>query len=201
MTLPRDKIPQADPEAGEDHPMAGTTNVTKLAGKATTLAAETVRKVAEQNAAQVEKAIETGAANTLNTLEKTPMDQMTQTADTMQKGAEDVAEFGRGNVEAFTKATQTYMAGLQDLSRQAFSMMQGFGEQSIENAKALSSVRSLKEAAELNTAFVKSAMEKSVSETTKLNEAAFKLAEQASAPIAARWTLAMEKMTKPAIRM
>ncbi|MBO1079724.1 phasin family protein [Roseomonas haemaphysalidis] len=181
--------------------MAGTTNVTKLAGKATTLAAETVRKVAEQNAAQVEKAIETGAANTLNTLEKTPMDQMTQTADTMQKGAEDVAEFGRGNVEAFTKATQTYMAGLQDLSRQAFSMMQGFGEQSIENAKALSSVRSVKEAAELNTAFLKSAMEKSVSETTKLNEAAFKLAEQASAPIAARWTLAMEKMTKPAIRM
>jgi hypothetical protein len=181
--------------------MAGTTNVTKLAGKATTLAAETVRKVAEQNSAQVEKAIEAGAVNTLNALEKTPVDQMTQTAETMQKGAEDVAEFGRGNVEAFTKATQTYMAGMQDLSRQAFAMMQGFGEQSIETAKAMSLVKSLKEAAELNAAFVKSTMEKSVSETAKLNEAAFKLAEQASAPIAARWTLAIEKMTKPAIRM
>jgi phasin family protein len=181
--------------------MAGTTNVTKLAGKATEIAAETVRKVAEQNAAQVEKVIETATAQTHKALETTTMDQMTNATAGMQKSAEDVAEFGRGNMEAFTKASQTYFAGLQDLSRQAFAMMQGLSEQSVENAKALSSVKSLREAAELNAAFVKSTMEKSVAETAKLNEAAFKLAEQASAPLAARWTLALEKMTKPAIRM
>ncbi|MDB5370365.1 MAG: phasin [Roseomonas sp.] len=181
--------------------MAGTTNVTKLAGEATALTAEAVRKVAAHNAAQVKKAADTGAAKTPAALENTSMDQMTKMTDGLQKTTEDAVEFNRGNIEAFTKAAQTYMAGLQDLSRQAFAMMQGFGEQAVENTKALSTMKSLKEAAELQTGFARSTLEKSVAEATKLNEAAFKLAEQAAAPLAARWTLAMEKMAKPIARI
>jgi phasin family protein len=181
--------------------MAGTTNVTNLVGDTAKITKQAVRKVAEDNAAQVEKLLEAGPAQPQTVLETTPpMDQMTQTSASLHKGTEDAVEFGRGNLEAFTKATQTYISGLQDLSRQAFALAQGMGEQAAENARALANVRSLKEAAELNTTFLRSAMEKSVSETTKLNEAAFKLAEQAAAPIAARWTLAMEKVTKSAPR-
>jgi hypothetical protein len=51
---------------------------------------------------------------------------------------------------------------------------------------------------ELQTTFAKSQMEKGMAEATKLNEAAFKLAEQSSAPIAARMTLAMERIARPA---
>ena len=40
-------------------------------------------------------------------------------------------------------------------------------------------------------------MEKSMSETAKLNEAAIKLVEQVAQPVAARMTVAMEKMAKP----
>jgi len=185
--------------------MASTTNVTKLAGGAkgdAKLIGQMARKVADQNAAQVEKVLETGPANTHTALETTPhMDQMTQASESFTKGAEDVMDFGRGNIEAFTKATQTYMAGLQDLSRQAFALYQGMGEQAVENARALTSVKSLREAAELNTTFLRSTMEKSVSETARLNEAAFKLAEQSAAPLAARWTMALEKMTKAAPRI
>ncbi len=36
-----------------------------------------------------------------------------------------------------------------------------------------------------------------MSETAKLQEAAFKLAEQVAQPVAARMTAAMERMTKP----
>jgi hypothetical protein len=182
--------------------MAATTNVTKLAGGATKLIGQMAQKVADQNAAQVEKVLETGPALTHTALETTPhMDQMTQVTENFSKGAEDAMEFGRGNVEAFTKATQAYMAGLQDLSRQAFALYQGMGEQAVENARALSSVKSLREAAELNTTFLRTTMEKSVSETARLNEAAFKLAEQSAAPLAARWTMALEKMTKAAPRL
>ena len=186
--------------------MAGTTNVTKLTGGAkagaTKLIGQVARRVAEENAAQVEKVIETSPAQTQTALETTPqMDQMTQASENFTKGAEDAIEFGRGNIEAFTKATQTYMAGLQDLSRQAFALYQGMGEQAVENARALTSVKSLREAAELNTTFLRTAMEKSVSETARLNEAAFKLAEQSAAPLAARWTTALEKMTKAAPRI
>ncbi|WP_241749691.1 phasin family protein [Teichococcus aerophilus] len=189
---------------GEDDPMAGTTNVTKLAGKATSATTETVRKAALQSVAhvpQVPAPAPIPAISHAATENKTMSDQMTKMTDGMQKSTEDAVEFGRGNFEAFTKATQAYVTGLQDLSRQAFAMAQGFGEQAVENAKALSSVKSLKEASELQASFARSAIEKSVAETTKLNEAAFKLAEQASAPLAARWTLAVEKFTKAAPRV
>jgi len=184
--------------------MAGTTNVTKLAGKATSATTETVRQAALQTVAHVPQVPAPAPVPAIPhaALEnKTMSDQMTKMTDGVQKSAEDAVEFGRGNFEAFTKATQAYVTGLQDLSRQAFAVAQGFGEQAVENAKALSSVKSLKEASELQATFARSAIEKSVAETTKLNEAAFKLAEQASAPLAARWTLAVEKFTKAAPRV
>ncbi|KAA2212319.1 phasin family protein [Pseudoroseomonas oryzae] len=126
------------------------------------------------------------------------MDQATRTADGFYKATEEAMEFGRGNVEAFTKATQTYMTGMQELSKQAFTVMQSLNEQALQNAKALAAVKSLRDAMEMQANFAKSQLEKGVAEATKLNEAAFKLAEQSSAPIAARMTLAMERLARPA---
>ncbi|PWC27896.1 phasin family protein [Teichococcus aestuarii] len=137
------------------------------------------------------------AAQTRTAMEKT-MDQTTRSTEGLYKATEDAMEFGRGNMEAFSKATQAYVSGLQDLSKQAFAVMQAMNEHAMQNAKAVASAKSLKEAAELQTTFAKAQLEKSMSEATRLNEAAFKLAEQASAPIAARMTLAMERMTRPA---
>lgn len=181
--------------------MAGTTNVTKLAGKATSATTGTAPKAPQQAPEAPATTSETEAVTPHTALENTSVDQLTKTTEGFYKSAEDAVEFGRGNFEAFTKATQAYVTGLQDLSRQAFAVAQGFGEQAVENAKALASVKSLKEAADLQAGFVRTSLEKSVAETTKLNEAAFKLAEQASAPIAARWTLAVEKFTKSAPRV
>ncbi|MFC3125848.1 phasin family protein [Pseudoroseomonas globiformis] len=126
------------------------------------------------------------------------MDQATRTVDGFNKAAEEAMEFGRGNLEAFTKATQTYMSGMQELSRQAFAVMQGLNEQALQNARAMTSVKSLKEAAEMQVTFTKAQLERSMTEATKFNEAAFKLAEQSSAPIAARMTLAVERLARPA---
>ncbi len=142
------------------------------------------------------RTIATSAAQTRTAMEKS-MDQITRGTEGFYKATEEAVEFGRGNLEALTKATQTYITGLQDLSKQAFAVMQGLNEQAVANAKALSSVKSLKEAAELQTGFAKLQLEKSIAEATKLNEAAFKLAEQSSAPIAARMTLAVEKFSRP----
>lgn len=125
------------------------------------------------------------------------MDKATIKADGFYKAAEEAMEFGRGNVEALTKATQTYMSGMQELSKQAFAVMQALNEQAMQNAKALATVKSLKEAAEMQAGFAKAQMEKGMAEATKLNEAAFKLAEQSSAPIAARMTMAMERLARP----
>ncbi|MCI0752938.1 phasin family protein [Teichococcus vastitatis] len=185
------------------------TNAPKPAKPKITPAPEALQAVVEETKVLIEQAssnatpptmpktLQTGAEQSRTATERS-MDQATRTADGFRKATEEAMEFSRGNVEALTKATQTYMSGMQELSKQAFAVMQAMNEQALQNAKALATVKSLRDAMELQTTFAKSQMEKGMAEATKLNEAAFKLAEQSSAPIAARMTLAMERIARPA---
>jgi phasin family protein len=157
---------------------------------------QAVSKVAEEAAAQAQKVITDGAAQARVAMEKN-MDQMTKGAESIFKAAEEAADFGRGNVEAFTKAAQTWASGSQDLARQYMALAQGLTDHALEGAKALSGVKSVNEAAELQAKFAKAALEKMVAEGTKLQEASVKLAESAFAPVNARFTVAMEKLAKP----
>lgn len=138
-------------------------------------------------------------ARTAQNLMENTMQQANKATETMMKAAEEAAEFGRGNVEAFTKATQIYVAGMQDLGKQTFAMVQGLTDHAIEGAKALSGVKSLHEAAQIQSNFARAALEKSVTETAKLGEQALKLTEQAVAPITARFTVATEKLARAPI--
>jgi phasin family protein len=157
---------------------------------------QAVSKVAEEAAAQAQKVMTDGAAQARVAMEKN-MEQMTKGAESIFKAAEEAADFGRGNVEAFTKAAQTWASGSQDLARQYMALAQGLTDHALEGAKALSGVKSVNEAAELQAKFAKAALEKMVAEGTKLQEASVKLAESAFAPVNARFTVAMEKLAKP----
>lgn len=143
------------------------------------------KKITEESATQARVVMEKG------------MEQMTKTAEGFFKAAEEAAEFGRGNLEAMTKAAQTLTVGLQDIGKQVFAVSQALTDQALENAKALTSVRSLKEATDIQTAFARASLERAMAETARLQEATFRLAEQTSAPITARVTLAVEKFGKP----
>jgi phasin family protein len=149
-----------------------------------------------QGSAQAKKMIETSAEQARAAMEKS-MEQATKAGEGFFKFAEEAAEFGRGNFEAFTKASQALTVGLQDLGRQYFAVAQGLSDQALENARALAAVKSVKEAADLQTAYAKAAFERSVAETVKLNEASYRLAEQAFAPLAARASVAAEKLGRP----
>ena len=153
---------------------------------------ETATAAATETANEINQ--ETAQVRT--TMEKT-MDQATKTVESFTKAAEDAAAFGRGNIEAFTQSAQVYMAGVQDLGKQALALVQGLTEHSIEGAKALGQVKSLKEAADIQTTYARAAVEKSLAEGAKLQEQAVKLVEAAVAPLAARVTVAVEKFGKP----
>lgn len=149
------------------------------------LVAETAQAAASRPAAAVPAQARVAMEN--------GMEQVSKTTGGLFKAAEEAAEFGRGNVEAVAKATQVYVAGVQDLGKQAMAVFQGLTDQAVEGAKALSTVRSLKEAAEIHATLTRSAIERSITETAKLQEAALKLAEQSFAPLSARMTIAVEK--------
>lgn len=152
--------------------------------------------VASAQGAQAKKIVEDGAAQARVAMEK-GMEQMTKQAEGFFKAAEEAAEFSRGNLEAMTKSAQLMTVGMQDLGKQVFAVTQALTDHALESAKALAAVKSLKEAADIQAAFAKASMERSMSEAAKLQEATFRLAEQASAPITARVTLAVEKFGKP----
>jgi phasin family protein len=114
------------------------------------------------------------------------------------KTAEELVAFSQGNVEAIVKSGQVWAAGVQDISKQLAATAQSSFEESMTTFKALSSVRSLKDAFELQASFARTTMEKTLSESGRLTDASMKLTEQAIAPLTARVSLAVEKFAKPA---
>ncbi len=114
------------------------------------------------------------------------------------KTAEELVAFSQGNMEAIVKSSQIWAAGMQDLSKHFAAAAQASLDESMSAFKALTSVKSLKDAFELQSSFARSALEKSLAESGKLTDASFKLTEQALAPITARVTVAVEKFAKAA---
>jgi phasin family protein len=113
----------------------------------------------------------------------------------MIKTTEEFVAFNQGNLEAVVKSGQIWFAGVQDLSRQVAATAQASFEQGLANFKAMTAVKSFKEAVELQSNLTRSAVEKTLSESSKLTDASLKLTEQTFAPLAARVTLAVEKFS------
>lgn len=130
-------------------------------------------------------------------VEQTGM-KTTANMEKAMKTAEEMVTFGQGNLEAFVKASQIWVAGVQDLSKQVAATAQAQVEQTVATFKALAGVKSLKEAVDLQTSLARTSMEKAVAETGKLTDASLKLTEQALAPLTARVTLAVEKFSRTA---
>ncbi|GAB0115672.1 hypothetical protein AcidC75_31960 [Acidisoma sp. C75] len=175
------------------------------AGQTVAEAAEAaMTKVAEEVAAEAET-LATEMAETTKSRMAAASHALAQPGVTFKEGmtktmktAEEVVAFGQGNVEALIKSGQIWSTGLQDLSKQMASSMQASYEEALAAFKAMTTVKSLKEAVDLQVGFTRSAIEKSMAESSKYTDASFKLAEQAIAPISSRMTMAVEKFTKSA---
>ena len=114
------------------------------------------------------------------------------------KTAEEFITFNQGNVEAFVKSGQIVATGLQDIGKQFAASMQAAMDETMSTFRAMSSVRSVKEAMDLQATLARSTMEKAVAQTGVVAETSFKLAEQAIAPFASRVNVAVESFSKAA---
>jgi phasin family protein len=170
--------------------------VHEIEAVATELVEET-RQAVEAASEPVVDAVKDGAAEASSRVEDATF-KFNQGMTNTMKTAEEVLAFSQGNVEAFIKSGQIWTAGLQDLSKQMATSAQSSYEEAMAAFKALTTVKSLKEAVDLQVGLARSVMEKSVAESNKYTDASFKLAEQAIAPISSRMTLAAEKFTKTA---
>ncbi len=113
------------------------------------------------------------------------------------KGYDDLAGFGKDNVEAVMTSGAILAKGVQDLN----DMWLGFAQASVEGAvgaaQAMFGCKTLPEVVEVQTGLAQAQYEKFVTDSRRLSDMSAKLAENASAPIAARVTVAVETFTKP----
>jgi phasin family protein len=124
--------------------------------------------------------------------------KMKEGVEKAMKTAEELMAFNQGNVEAVMKSGQIWAAGMQDISKQFAATAQASLDETLATFKALTSIKSLKDAFDLQANFARAALEKTMSESGKLTDASMKLTEQTLAPITARVTLAVEKFAKTA---
>ncbi|MCB8879210.1 phasin family protein [Acidisoma cellulosilytica] len=160
-------------------------------------AAEETQQAVDVAVKQVVDAAKESAAEISSHVEDKKL-KFNQGMTNTMKTAEEMLAFSQGNVEAFIKSGQIWSAGLQDLSKQMASSAQSSYEEAMAAFKAMTTVKSLKEAVDLQVGLARSVMEKSVAESNKYTDASFKLAEQAISPISGRMTIAVEKFGKTA---
>jgi hypothetical protein len=128
---------------------------------------------------------------------KEQIDTAMKNASGVFSAVEDVVEFGKGNLEAVVKANQILVAGLQDIGKNAVASAQSAIEEGMTTARQLATVKSVKEAVDLQGAYLRSAMEKAFANAVATQQTGLKLVETAFAPVADRAKLAMEKFAKP----
>lgn len=114
------------------------------------------------------------------------------------KTAEDFVSFGQGNVEALVKSSQIVATGLQDIGKMMAASAQASMAEAMETFRALSSVRSMQEAIDLQATLARSVVEKTLTQTGQVAETTLKVAEQAFAPITNRMSLAVQSFSKAA---
>ena len=112
------------------------------------------------------------------------------------KTAEELVAFGQGNFEAIVKSGQIWASGVQDIGKQMAANAQASFDDTMSTFKAISSVKSLKDAFDLQASLARSTMEKTLTESGRLTDASMKLTEQTLAPLTARFSVAMEKFGK-----
>jgi len=128
----------------------------------------------------------------------TPKPSLTQGTETMINGTENLIAFSKGNLEAFAKSGQIWASGVQELTTQFAAAAKVSFDESIATFKALGTVKSVKEAIDLQSGFARTAFEKVIADSNKIADASMKLTEQTLAPLTARVTAAVETFGKAA---
>jgi phasin family protein len=167
-----------------------------LAADSAQVMSQSITTTADTVAAVTAEVVEAASASEPTRPHLTP--NLTQGMKTMMKSTEDFVAFGQANLEAFVKSGQIWSAGVQELTKQIASSAKASFDESVSTFKAMSTVKSVKEAMELQSTFAKAALEKAMVESNKLTDASIKLTEQALAPITARVTVAVETFGKAA---
>jgi phasin family protein len=112
------------------------------------------------------------------------------------KGYGDIQGLGKGNMDAVVEAGTVWAKGAEQIGKQVMALTQNSMQSSVVTAKALMGCKTLREVLDLQAGFARSNFDALVNEGTKLGELSMKVANETIAPIQARVSATVEKLTK-----
>lgn len=111
-----------------------------------------------------------------------------------QKMFGEIAEFNKGNVEAFVESSRIAARGFETMGQDAVAYAKSSFEGMTQALKTLSTVKSPTEFMKLQADYARSAFDAMVAQTSKSTETTLKLAGEVAQPISNRVAVASEKM-------
>lgn len=145
-------------------------------------------KAHDQAKAFADKAQEQGRAAFANAGE-----QARVAFDKSRKVAEDMAEFGKGNVEAFVESSRIAAQALESFGQDAAAFARARYESTAQLVQTLASVKSPTEALQLHADYVRASFDALVKEASRSTEATLKLAGDVAKPLQNRVAVAADK--------
>ena len=119
-----------------------------------------------------------------------------QTRGAVEKGrkvAEDIAEFGKGNVEALVESARIAAQGFETLGHDAAAFARARYDSTASVFQTLASVKSPTELVQIQAEFVRSSFDAVVKEASRSTEATLKLAGDVAKPLQNRLAVAADK--------
>lgn len=128
---------------------------------------------------------------------ETTQDQFAKAAETQFKAADELAAYGKSNVDAFIQAGTIFFHGFEEIARTVVGITQAQVEANMTTAKSLIAAKTMTELTDLQNAYAKSTFDHAVAEATHLSELAIKITNEAIEPLSARVTATIEQISKP----
>jgi phasin family protein len=145
---------------------------------------------------QTQKAADAGfaAAEQIKTVVSQANDRAKTAMEKSAKVIEELAELGRGNVEAIVASSKVAAKGAETLSQDAAN----FSRKSFEDAsaafKSFAEVKSATDLFKLQGDFARSAFDAAVAQSARVSENMLKLAGDVAEPLTSRYTVAAERV-------
>jgi len=151
----------------------------------------------------VETVVKAGAKATSEGVEKAVTLSQEHVAAVVKAGGEifenyeDVIAFNKDNFEAVVSANTSLVKGIQAFNKEFFAIAQAALEQNAKATQKIFACKSVQEVVTAQNDLVKENYSSVLDKSRKLSDLGVKVAEDSTAPLAARVNVAVEKITKP----
>jgi len=126
------------------------------------------------------------------------MEHIERTTQGMMKACEDASGMARDHMDAAMKAAAVVNKGLEEIARNASSLIQESMTRGIDASKNMMSAKSIPEAMNSHSEFLKDCFDQWISGAGKISEVAARTAQDAMGPIAENTNNAINKIAQKA---